>query len=92
MFVYVQCDLEVPDGLKFKFSNFFPMIKNFKVTRADIGDYVREYATENNLLKQPQRMLILSWKMGKSILLYSIFISVFVWHAWKFIDLYNTRP
>ena len=63
MFGYVQCDLEVPDGLKYKFSNFPPICKNFNVSRANIGDYMREYAIENNLLKQPQRMLISSFKL-----------------------------
>ena len=63
MFGYVQCDLEVPDGLKYKFSNFPPIFKNFNVSRADIGEYMREYAIENNLLKQPQRMLISSFKL-----------------------------
>ena len=41
-----------------KFSNFPPILKNFNVRRADIGDYMREHAIENNLLKQPQRILI----------------------------------
>ena len=38
LFGYVQCNLEVPDGLKYKFSNFPPILKNFNVSRADIGD------------------------------------------------------
>ena len=42
LFGYVQCDLEVPDGLKYKFSNFPPIFKNFNVSRADIGDYMRD--------------------------------------------------
>ena len=63
MFGYVQCDLEVPTGLKYKFSNFPPIFKNFNVSRADIGDYMRDYAVENNLLKQPQRMLISSFNL-----------------------------
>ena len=58
MFGCVQCDLEVPDGLKYKFSDFPPIFKNFNVSRADIGDYMREYAVEKNLLKQHQPMLI----------------------------------
>ena len=32
-FGYVQCDLEVPDGLKHKLSNFPPTFKDFKVGR-----------------------------------------------------------
>ena len=63
MFGYVQCDLDVPDGLKYKFSNFTPIFKNLNVSLADIGEYMREYAIENNLLKQPQRMLISSFKL-----------------------------
>ena len=63
LFGYVQCDLDVPDGLKYKFSNFPPIFKNFNVSRADIGDYMRDYAIDNDLLKQPQRMLISSFKL-----------------------------
>ena len=63
MFGYVQCDLEVPAGLKYKFSIFPPIFKNFNVSRADIGDYMRDYVVENNLLKQPQRMLISSFNL-----------------------------
>ena len=63
MFGYVQCDLEVPAGLKYKFSNFPLVFKNFNVSRADFGDYMRDYAVENNLLKQPQRMLISSFNL-----------------------------
>ena len=62
LFGYVQCDLEVPDGLKYKFSDFPPIFKNFNVIRADIGDYNWDYAIDNDLLKQPQRMLISSFK------------------------------
>ena len=63
LFGYVQCDLEVPDGLKYKFSNLPPIFENFNVSRADIGDYMRDYAIDNDLLKQPQRMLISSFKL-----------------------------
>ena len=38
MFGYVQCDLEFPAGLKYKFSSFPPIFKNFNVSRADIED------------------------------------------------------
>ena len=41
LFVCVQCDLEVPDGLNYKFSDFPPIFKNFNVSRVDIGDYMR---------------------------------------------------
>ena len=51
LFCYVQCDLEVPDGLKYKFSNFPQIFESFNVSRADIGDYMRDYAIDNDLLK-----------------------------------------
>ena len=63
MFGYVQCDSEVPAGLKYKFSNLRPIFKHFNASRADIGDCMRDYAVEKNLLKQPQRMLISSFNL-----------------------------
>ena len=61
LFGYVQCDLEVPDGLKF--SNYPSIFNNFNVSRTDIGNYLRDYAIDNDLLKQPQRMIISSFKL-----------------------------
>ena len=72
MFGYVQCDLEVPGGLKYKFSNFAPNFENFNVSRADIGEYMREYAVENSLLKQHQRMLISSFKLENGTIITSL--------------------
>ena len=64
LFGHVQCDLEAPDGLKYKFSNFHQWFKNFKVSGPDLGYYIRDCAIDNNLLKQPQRMLISSSKLA----------------------------
>ena len=63
LFGYVQFNLEIPDGLKQKFSKFSPIFKNINGSRADIGDYLRDYAIDNDLLKQTQRMLISSFKL-----------------------------
>ena len=63
LFGYVQCDLVVPDELKSKFLNFPPILKNTEVGRNDIGDYMKNYAIENEMLKHPQRMLISSFKL-----------------------------
>ena len=54
LFGYVQCDLIVPDELKPTFSNFPPIFKNIDVSRNDIGEYMKKYAEENDLLKNPQ--------------------------------------
>ena len=73
MFGYVQCDLSVPDELKAKFFNFPPILKNNNATRNDIGEYMKTYAEENDLLKQPLRMLISSFKLTNGILITPLF-------------------
>ena len=73
MFGYVQCDLSVPDELKAKFSNFPTIFKNIDVFRNDIGEYMKTYAEENDLLKQSQRMLISSFKLTNGTLITPLF-------------------
>ena len=73
MFGYVQCDLSVPDELKAKFSNFPPIFKNIDVTRNYIGEYMKTYEEENDLLKQPRRMLISRVKLTNGKLITSLF-------------------
>ena len=51
LFGYVQCDLIVPDELMTTFSIFPPIFKNIDVCRNDIGEYVKNSAEENDLLK-----------------------------------------
>ena len=63
LFGYVQCDLEVPLHLRDKFANFPPIFKNCHVGRDDIGNLMKAYAEEHELLKNPQRMLISSFKL-----------------------------
>ena len=65
----MQCDLSVPDELKAKFFIFRPIFKNIDVTRNDIGEYMKTYAEENDLLKQPQRKLISSFKLTNGTLI-----------------------
>ena len=73
IFGYVQCNLSVPDELKPKFSNFLPIFKNIDVSRNDIGEYMKTYAEENDLLKQSQRMLISSFKLTNGTLITPFF-------------------
>ena len=61
LFVYVQCDNEVPEHLRSFFSNFPPMFKNTVVSREDIDNLMREYAEKENIMAQPRRMLISSF-------------------------------
>ena len=52
MFGHVHSDLGVPDERKAKFSNFPPIFKNLDVTRNYIGEYMKTYAEENDLIKK----------------------------------------
>ena len=63
LFGYGQGNLVAPDELKSKFANFPPIFKNTEVGRNDIGDYMKNYAIENEMLNHPQRMLISSFKL-----------------------------
>ena len=58
LFGYFQCDIEVPQHLRDYFSNFAPTFKNTAVSRDDIGDLMKQYAEEENIMVQPRRMLI----------------------------------
>ena len=73
--MFVQCNLSVPDELKAKFSNFTPIFKNIDVTRNDIGEYMKTYAGQNDLLKQPQRMLISIFQLTNGKLITPLFNS-----------------
>ena len=67
LFGYVQCDLVVPDA------NFPPIFKNTEVGRDDIGDYMKNYAIENEMLKHPQGMLISSFKLENGTVITPLF-------------------
>ena len=69
IFGYVQCDIEVPKDCQSQFSNFPLIFKNVPVGRSDIGDLMRQYAIENKLLQQPQRMLISSFHLKNGIII-----------------------
>ena len=45
-----------------------PIFKNVKITRDDIGDYMKSYAEENKIMSQPRRSLIGSYFSEKILL------------------------
>ena len=51
----------------------FSIFKNIDVTRNDIGEYMKTNMEENDLLKQPQRMLISSFKLTNRTLITPLF-------------------
>ena len=46
---YVQCDIEVPKNLRWKFDNFPPIFRNTLVSKSDIRDLMKNYAEEERL-------------------------------------------
>ena len=61
-----KCD--VPEHLRDHFQEMCPICKNVEISRDDIGDYMKTYAEENDIMKQPRRSLIGSM-IGEKILL-----------------------
>ena len=86
LYGYIQCDLVAPDELKAKFANFPPIFKNTEFGRKDNGEYMQNYAIENDHLKHPQRMLLSSFKLEKvtSLLFSSISIRNLDYSVQKF--------
>ena len=63
VFGFVQCDIEGLENLRSKLVNFPPIFKNTLVSKGDIGDLLKNYAEEEKLLSQPQKMLITSFTL-----------------------------
>ena len=69
LFGYVQCDIEVPENLRSNFNNFPTIFKNTLVSKSDIGDLMKNYAEEERLLSQPQKILISSFILQNGTLI-----------------------
>ena len=61
LFVYVQCDIEVPEHLRDTFSIFPPIFNKTVVSRNDIGDLMKEHAEKEGIMPQPRKILISSF-------------------------------
>ncbi|KXJ16371.1 hypothetical protein AC249_AIPGENE6507 [Exaiptasia diaphana] len=68
LFGVVEVDIEVPDDLKPNFSEMCPIFKNTEISREDIGEFMKEFAEEEDIMPRPRRSLIGSY-FGKKILL-----------------------
>ena len=65
----MQCNIEVAENLRSKFDNFPPIFKNTIVRKDDIVDLMRNYAEEERLLSQPQKMFIYSFTLQNGTLI-----------------------
>ena len=69
LFGYVQSDIEVPGNLRVNFANFPPIFKNNLVSKNDIGDLMKTYAEEGEIMSQPRKMLISSFTLQNGSLI-----------------------
>ena len=80
LFGIVECDIGVPDFLKAKFDEMAPIFKNTTVGLEDIGDHMRQYAEEHDLLKKPRKMTIGSM-FGTKIMLITPLLQWYLKHG-----------
>ncbi|KAL9979128.1 hypothetical protein ACROYT_G016742 [Oculina patagonica] len=77
LFGRVEVDICVSDHLKEKFS---PIFNNTEISRADIGDFMKAFAEENNIMAQPCRSFIRRLK-GEKILLATPLLKWYLEHG-----------
>ena len=58
VFSLIECDVCVPEALLEHFAEMQPVFKNIRMTRDDLGPFVRRYAEEHNIMATPRRMLL----------------------------------
>ena len=80
LFGLVQCDVEVPSGLKNYFSEMQPVFKNTSISKEDIGPFMKEYANEQKILSQPRRSLVGSY-FGKQLLFATPLLKWYLTHG-----------
>ena len=58
IFGIAEVDIYTPNHLKEKFSEMTAIFKHAEISRDDVGEFMREYAEEHDLLKKPTKSLI----------------------------------
>ena len=82
LFGALEVDLHVPDNLKFKFAEMPPIFKNVEVSRDDIGDHMRQYAVDHDIMSQPRKNLVGSM-FGEKMMVISPLLKWYVEHGLK---------
>ena len=82
LFGALEVDLHVPDKLKSKFAEMPPIFKNVEVSRDDIGDHMRQYAVDHDIMSQPRKRLVGSM-FGEKIMVISPMLKWYVEHGLK---------
>ena len=71
-----------PDNLKSKFAEMPPIFKYVEVSRDDIGDHMRQYAVDNDIMSQPRKSLVGSI-FGEKMMVISPLLKWYVEHGLK---------
>ena len=80
LFGGVEVDICVPEHLKDKFSEMCPIFKNTESSPGDIGDFMKAYTEEHNIMARPRRSLIGRTK-GEQILLVTLLFKWYLVHG-----------
>ena len=67
-FGMTECDVCVPEALRANFAEMQPPFKNIRLTRDDLGPFMRQYAEEHDIMATLRRMLVGCYR-GNNILL-----------------------
>ena len=68
VFGLIECDVCVPEALREHFAEMQPVFKNIRLTRDDLGPFMRRYAEEHNIMATPRRMLVGCYRGDKILL------------------------
>ncbi|CAB4021097.1 Zinc finger and SCAN domain-containing 22, partial [Paramuricea clavata] len=88
LFGCVECDIHVPESLREYFKEMCPIFKNTEIRREDIGEFMKSYAEENNIMPRPRRSLIGSM-IGKKIMLATPLLKWYLEHGLEVTHVYQ---
>ena len=88
LFGVIECDIQVPDHLKDKFSEMCPIFKNVEISREDIGEYMQGFAEDHDIMARPRCSLIGSY-FGEKILLATPLINWYLEHGLQVTRIYQ---
>ena len=88
LFGCIECDIHVPEPLREHFSEMCPIFKNTEISRDDIGEFMKVYAEENDIMKRPRRSLIGSM-IGEKILLATPLLKWYLEHGLEVTRVYQ---
>ena len=88
LFGVVECDIRVPDSLKPAFAEMPPVFKNTKISRDDIGEYMKSFAEQDKIMSCPRRSVIRR-DFGEKILLASPLTKWYLEHGLEVTHIYQ---